>query len=285
MGLFSSVGDFFSGAAKAIGGVLNPVSSIVSSVSGLSGLSGGYSQKDAINAQIQGQMATNAMNAQEAQYNRQWQQWMSSTAHQREVDDLRRAGLNPILSGTGGSGAAMGSGSMAVMKNPYEGTADAVNTAKRINEIEKRNLDQQDKRIENETELKTSTVKLNEKAAENQMMQAGAAYSQELKNAQEIESIYDTQLLTRQKVLSEMANRKLTEAAALEKMSGAQLNSAYAARAAAETGLRKFDLNEREYLHEIKKWTGPAREIFNTAGDAVDVVVPLRPKQYIRINP
>lgn len=52
-------------------------------------------------------------NRDEAAKNRSWQEYMSNTAHQREVKDLVAAGLNPILSVTGGSGAPVTSGATA----------------------------------------------------------------------------------------------------------------------------------------------------------------------------
>lgn len=54
-----------------------------------------------------------AFNREEAQKNRDWQQYMSDTAHQREIKDLQAAGLNPVLSAMGGNGAPVTSGATA----------------------------------------------------------------------------------------------------------------------------------------------------------------------------
>lgn len=45
----------------------------------------------------------NAFNASQAEINRDWQEYMSGSSHQREVADLIAAGLNPVLSANSGA--------------------------------------------------------------------------------------------------------------------------------------------------------------------------------------
>lgn len=88
-------------------------------------------QQAALNREWQRESNRLAMDfsAGEAAKNRSWQQFMSDTAHQREVRDLKAAGLNPVLSAMGGQGAAVTSGATASGYTSSGGQASADTSA------------------------------------------------------------------------------------------------------------------------------------------------------------
>ena len=103
------------GAGAAAGAVFGPYGAVIGA--GL-GLIGG--------------MMGNKSRAKEAIRQMDFQERMANTAHQREVADLRAAGLNPILSGTGGAGAASPSGAMAQQEDVVSPAVDKYFAATRM---------------------------------------------------------------------------------------------------------------------------------------------------------
>ena len=89
----------------------------------------------------------NAFNSEEAEKQRKWEENMANTAHQREMGDLEKAGLNPVLSANSGAvtptGATASSGqqSAARMANLGDTLSNAINaysTAKQADIAEKK---------------------------------------------------------------------------------------------------------------------------------------------------
>lgn len=103
----------------------------------ISGISSAQSQRD-----------SNRANQKQSREQMRWQEKMSSTAHQREVADLRAAGLNPILS-AGGQGASTGSAQMIENRaaNPLADLQEGISSAMEARRL-KKEIDQTDSQIQ-----------------------------------------------------------------------------------------------------------------------------------------
>lgn len=98
-----------------------------------------------------GGVLSNRASAKSAAKSIGFQREMAQNAHQYEVADLRKAGLNPILS-AGGSGARASGGAQYVAKNVLENTVSTALAARRQNQ-ELRNMEATEALTTKQTEV------------------------------------------------------------------------------------------------------------------------------------
>jgi hypothetical protein len=172
----------------------------------------------AIAAEAAGSIASSALGFLSAERQMKFQERLSSTAHQREVGDLRAAGLNPILSATGGHGASTPSGVSVTPENPLKGMAQTV-LASKMNA-------QQIASMQIDNKLKERMILTESQKILNMQQDAKVASALELKTI--AESKLPPQLIKKyvQDVLESMARTRLTSAQGVsEKLKQSELTS------------------------------------------------------------
>lgn len=108
-----------------------------------------------------GQSSANSANATMSQSNRDWQERMDNSKHQREVSDLRKAGLNPILSAHG-NGGSVPSPQIIPAQNVAGNLGRDINSSREIDEVAKKQVLNQFEKTKSEVALNNSTMSVND---------------------------------------------------------------------------------------------------------------------------
>lgn len=147
MGFLSGIGKAIGSVAKKVAPsfVSGPIGSVIGTV-GSTVLGGLDSFAEPAMSYLGSRQATaqsieeaernRKFQAEQARLNRQFQERLSSTAHQRQMDDLAAAGINPLLTARlGGASTASGSMASGAMPTIQNALGAAASSALRMREI------------------------------------------------------------------------------------------------------------------------------------------------------
>lgn len=171
---------------------------------------------------VGGGLVSSAMNIHEARQARRFNKWQMENAHQIEVNDLKQAGLNPILSATGGSGASTSAPAPGQVQNPMESLS-----AKQLLAAQVENAKATTQNTLADTDSKTLSNHMNQEMYETDLLRRRLEYQNAIKD-------YDLKgaaLQTAQKGLlridAELKNMELQRQHSALRINEAKADSAY----------------------------------------------------------